>query len=183
MVDAQYMREISVATSLLTGLCAAGVLAFPARFSAMLAAFPRNRVLGIALTAVALLWSAMLLNNMTLGELGKYKHLLYILTPAAFFLVVFFLDELLAARAFGGLLMLYPTLMVDIARWHPSSWRLVVVSLAYIFVIAGMWITLSPFKFRTWTTALMATSFSRFATGFLLITVTALLLITAYRSG
>lgn len=183
ILDEHLLREISLLTAAMTGLFTACTLFAPTALSRVLAAFPRQRTAGIVLTAIALLWSAVLLNRMTLGELGKYKDLLYVLTPAAFFLVVIFLDELLAARAFGGLLMLYPTLMVDIARWHPSSWRLVVVTLAYILVIAGMWITLSPYKFRTWTAAMMATRASQVVTGSAFGISTILLLITAFVCG
>jgi hypothetical protein len=127
----------------------------PLALTGWFAAFPRHKPLGIILTGVALLWSAMLINQMTLGELSKYKFLLYLLTPLSFFLIIHYLDELLAARSFGGLLLLVPTVMVDAARWHPSEWRLVVVTLGYIMVIIGTWLVLSPFKFRVWTSWLM----------------------------
>lgn len=183
ILDEQYLREISLLTALLTGLLSAGLLLTPAKLSSLLFAFPRNRVAGIALTALSLLWSAYLINQMTLGELSKYKDLLFVLTPATFFLIIYFIDELLAARAFGGLLMLYPTLMVDIARWHPSPWRLVVVSVAYLMVVAGMWIVLSPYKFRLWTHAMLCSRTRQKLAGSFYALLTGLLLATAYMAG
>ena len=46
--------------------------------------------------------------------------------------------------------------MVDSARWVPSDWRLVLTCWAYVWVIAGMWFTISPWRLRdliTWATA------------------------------
>ena len=45
---------------------------------------------------------------------------------------------------------------VDSARWVDTSWRLVIVTWAYVWVIAGMWFTISPWRLRDlidWNTA------------------------------
>lgn len=128
-------------------------------------AFPRNRFFGFALTAIGLVWSALYIDQMSLGELGKYKWLLYILTPLSFYFIVQYLDDLLASRALGGILMLYPTIMVDSARWIPSSSRYVLIITAYVMVVLGIWLVLSPFKFRIWTDALTARPVLRAASG------------------
>jgi hypothetical protein len=39
---------------------------------------------------------------------------------------------------------------MDIARWHDSSWRIVMMLLAYLIVIKGMLLVLGPFRFRKW---------------------------------
>ena len=46
--------------------------------------------------------------------------------------------------------------MVDSARWHPSEWSLVITVWAYVLVVAGIWITISPWRLRdliNWKTA------------------------------
>lgn len=111
-------------------------------------AFPRNKAIGMALTAVALTWSAWLLMKMDMGGLDKWKPLLYVLTPLTFILVVLLVDELLAARALGGLLLLVPAPILTAAQWHASPFRLVIVILSYLLVVAGMILVLSPFRFR-----------------------------------
>lgn len=151
----EQLALISLFTALLFGALGGLMLFRPTLAAALFATFPRHKSTAMALTTIALIWSALLVNRMTLGELSQYKNLLYVLTPLAFFLVLRYLDELLAPRALGGLLMLLPTLMTDAARWHHSSWRLVVVVVAYLMVIAGIWLMLSPYKFRVWTTSLM----------------------------
>lgn len=53
-------------------------------------------------------------------------------------------------------MILFAKLIVDTARWHESDWRLVLVTLAYIMVVTGMWLTASPWRMRDliqWATA------------------------------
>jgi hypothetical protein len=38
--------------------------------------------------------------------------------------------------------------MVDTARWVDSGWRLVIVTWAYMWILAGMWFTISPWRLR-----------------------------------
>jgi uncharacterized protein YjeT (DUF2065 family) len=74
----------------------------------------------------------------------------YLVAPLAFVLIVLFMDELLAARAFGGVLLLLGDPILDAIRWHDSPLRLVITSLTYVMVVAGMALVLSPYYFRTW---------------------------------
>jgi hypothetical protein len=175
----EHTGMISLATAGLIG-AASLLLALRGEATARwISQFPRNRFWGIVLSAIGLIWSAMLINNMTLGGLSQYKWLLYILTPLAFYLIIQYLDELLAPRALGGILMLYPTVMVEAARWHDSSWRLVVVGLAYVMVTFGAWLMLCPFKFRVWGSALASTPSRRMAAAIVLVVLTILLILSA----
>jgi len=142
------LRTIAwVLAAALAALSAPCVL-YPAQALDAIRRFPRNRPLGWVLAAVALLWSAWLVFHMSMESFDKYKPLLYVLTPLAFVLVVLFVDDLLAARAFGGLLALIPAPMLDAAQWHESPWRFVVVVLAYVMALAGMALILSPYHLR-----------------------------------
>jgi len=115
-----------------------------------IAAFPRYRVAAWVLAAVDLVWAAWHLYHMPLGILERYKPLLFILTPVAFGLIVTFVDELLAARALGGLFLLLPTPMLLTARWQPVFPSYIVLVLAYILVVKGMILVLNPYMFRRW---------------------------------
>jgi formate hydrogenlyase subunit 3/multisubunit Na+/H+ antiporter MnhD subunit len=67
-----------------------------------------------------------------------------------------FVQDFLPVRGLAVLLLLLAKLMVDTARWEDTEWRLVIVVLAYIWVIAGMWFTISPWRVRDmlyWATA------------------------------
>jgi len=114
----------------------------------LLARLPRNRWAAWALTAVDLAWAAWLLNQTPLGRFEGAKEYLPVLAPAAFFAVVFLMDELLAARALGGLLILVPAPLLDAARWHGSPLRLVVTVVAYVMAVQGILLVLSPYKLR-----------------------------------
>lgn len=154
------MTELAKLTVILGGVLLAlyGVMAVrPQQACDWIVRFPRHRLTGSILAVVALLWSAKLLNEMPMESLDKYKSLLWILTPVSIMLVVMFMEELLAARALGGLLALVPVPLLDAARAHPSPWRLVIVVLAYAMAIKGMALLLSPYLFRKWALVLLAT--------------------------
>jgi hypothetical protein len=120
----------------------------PAQVRRMLDALPRHTLTGWALAAVDLLWVAWLINETSLGRFDNWKPALYFLTPLSFYLLIQYLDELLTVRALGGLLLLLAAPVLDIARWHTSDWRLVIAGLAYLWVVMGMFLVMSPHLFR-----------------------------------
>ncbi|MEI6515678.1 MAG: hypothetical protein WCO77_06860 [bacterium] len=120
----------------------------PALARQALQAFPRSLWAGGILAAVALAWSAWEANNMTLGVIDAYKSWLWVVGPVLYLLVMFFMNELLAARALGGILMLSASPILELQRVHESSWAVVMGVWAYIIVVAGMVLMLSPFRFR-----------------------------------
>ena len=125
------------------------LLTAPAAAARALAAFPRNLWVGRALAAVALAWSAWLAWDMPMGFVDAYKQWLYVLTPVAYLLVIWLMDEMLAARAFGGLLLLVAEPVLAAARQPGlSNWRLTLVVLVYVWVVAGMALVLGPYWFR-----------------------------------
>lgn len=137
-------------------------------------AFPRNAMLGWLLTTVSLVWAAWLLYNVPLPrldvfqriiDLEKMKPSLLVLTPLFIYLVGRFVDELLAARALGGILILIPAPILDAIRWPTNSLRLPVTILCYVLVIEGIVLILSPYLFRRQAERLLATDRSARITG------------------
>jgi len=120
----------------------------PARIRAGVAAFPRSVWPGRILAAIDLVWAAYELSLMHLGMFDAWKVHLYWLTPVAIVLCIVYLDELLSPRALGGFLLLLAGPVLDIARWHPSPWRLVVTVIAYLWILLGLTFLLSPWWFR-----------------------------------
>lgn len=139
------------ALTVLAGL--AGLLA-PAPVRAGLNRFPRHAGAGRLLAGLALVWVAWIVLHAQLGRFAWLKPGVYVLAPVSFALMVLFMDELLAVRALGGVLLLLGDPILDAIRWHDSPWRLVVTTLTYIMVTAGMMLVLSPYYFRTWAGAL-----------------------------
>ncbi len=145
------MSELSI-VALLLGLLALTVgglsLLIPARIRAGLAAFPRSIWPGRILAVIDLIWASYNLTLMHLGMFDAWKVHLYWLVPVAIFLCVKYLDELLSPRALGGLFLLAAGPVLNIARWHPSEWRLIVTVIAYVWILIGLTFLLSPWWFR-----------------------------------
>jgi len=134
----------------LIGAVFAPLLIRPAVFRRISRDFPRNRLAGWALLAVDVWWSAVLLLKMDMGGLNKFKPLIYVLAPILFVLTAVFVDELLSGRALGGLLALIPAPIIDLARFHESPLRLLVISVCYALVLMGIILMLSPYRLRRW---------------------------------
>jgi len=120
----------------------------PGRSRAWIGKFPRNKRAAWVLTAVDLAWAAWLLIGTPLGRFEDLKPYVYVVAPVAFFLIVTFMDELLAARALGGLFLLIPAPLLAVARWHESHLRIVVLLLAYAMAVAGVALVMGPYHFR-----------------------------------
>lgn len=111
-------------------------------------AFPRNRTAALLFTLVNVIWVAVMVYHAPLGRFEWVKPYMYILAPATFFAVIFFMDELLAPRMLGGFLLLAANPALNAARWHDSAWRYVLTVLVYFWIVWAMIIMLSPYRFR-----------------------------------
>lgn len=120
----------------------------PAFFRRVATSFSRNVPAAWVLTAIDVAWVAWVIFHASLGRFEGLKPLLYVAAPVSFFAMVFFMDELLAPRALGGLLLLLANPVLISARWLDTPWRLVMVVIAYVWVIAGITFVLSPFRLR-----------------------------------
>jgi len=145
VTDLQVVAFLLAAAFAAAGVAAAGA---PARVREWARRFPRDKWCGRVLTTVDLVWVAWLLFRAPLGRFESLKPALYLLTPVAIVLVACFLDELLAPRALGGALLLAPDPMLQAAQWHESSLRFLVSGPAYVLVVLGMALLLSPHLFR-----------------------------------
>jgi uncharacterized protein YjeT (DUF2065 family) len=145
------MMPLSTAAYLLGGVIMAlhlPALLAPGWLRVQLRALPRGRIPARLFTGAALFWVAWIVFHAPLGRFDAYKPALFVLTPLAFFLITHFLDELLAPRALGGLLLLAANPLLNLARWHDSPLRLVVTVICYLAVVAGIILVLSPYRFR-----------------------------------
>ena len=127
------------------GLLACLAPAFAARAAH---AFPRHVWVGRWLAAAAWTWSGWALYVMPLELLEPVRQYIPWLALAAIPLSWIWMSDLLACRALGGLRTLFPCPLLHVARVHPSAWRLVVVSLAYVAIVAGMDLILYPYHLR-----------------------------------
>lgn len=138
----------------LAGLGAAGLAAaaaligFPGMLRRGLDAFPRSKMPGWILSAIGTFWVTWVVYHAALGRFEFVKPLVPYAGVALFAALVYFLDELLAPRALGGLLLLVANPVLMGIRWTGSGWRIVPVLFAYAWVVAGCALMLHPWLFR-----------------------------------
>ena len=65
-----------------------------------------------------------------------------------------FVQDFLAVRGLAVVLLLLAKLMVDTGRpsLPQTPWVMVIQTWAYVLVVAGMWLTVSPWRLRDWLT-------------------------------
>ena len=124
------------------------VLVLPEKMSRVLNAVPRQLIVGYVLTAIAWSWAGYALWTMDLDLINPYKRYLPIAVAACIPLTCWWMENLLAFRALGAILMLFPYELLHVARVHQSPWRLVLVTFAYICIVKGMVLVLYPWHMR-----------------------------------
>lgn len=120
------------------------------RAVALAKSFPRHRGWGIALLAAGTVWSFFLVSYMDMGEFFTWRRWLLMLLPVTFFLVITYVPEFLAVRSLGTLMLLGASPVLHAAFLQPQTSRLLLPSLAYAWVLAGMFLVGMPFLMRDW---------------------------------
>ena len=78
----------------------------------------------------------------------EYRVVVYLGAPLIYMAAVFLMDELLSVRAFGAVLLLLPQPIIDAAFVCDYPSRLIMITFAYVLVIAGSILVWSPYLFR-----------------------------------
>lgn len=128
----------------------------PAGFASAMRRFPRYTPLGCLLTLLATAWFLHYVSLETNQDFVALKPMLYIAFGAVGVGTCLFVRDFLPVRGCAALSLLLAKLMVDTARDADTAWRLVIVTWAYVLVLAGMWFTISPWRMRDiiqWSTA------------------------------
>lgn len=111
----------------------------------------------MALLSIDFLWAMLIMSYMDMGEFFNLRSKFMFLMPVAFVLVLIFVKEFLAVRAFGALLLLVSGPVLTAAFLQPPASRLLVPVLAYVWIIAGMFFVGMPFVMRDWVNWVTAT--------------------------
>lgn len=125
--------------------------------------FPRSRAAGTVLIIVAAVWSLLLISNMDLGEFARLRNVMIVGIVAGAFLSWRYVEEFLAVRAFGMILLLAAEPLLEAAFLRPEISRLLLVALAYGWIVMGLfwvglpwlmrdqiaWVTANPRRFRS----------------------------------
>ncbi len=134
--------------SLFLLLSGAAALMAPVKMTALLAGFCRSRILGVVLCCIAWAWAGYALWVLPIDFLMPYHKYIPFLIAVCIPLTCIGMENLLPCRALGAILVLYPYTLLQVARVHPSPWRILLVSIAYISIIKGMTLILYPWKMR-----------------------------------
>jgi len=129
-------------------LMGAAIAAAPAPLSRFYNTLPRSAVAGYILSTIAWIWAGYALWTMNLDFLMAFQKFIPVAVLVCIPLTWLWLDNLLPCRALGGILTLFPYELLHVARVHPSPWRLVLVALAYLCIVKGMFLLLYPWKMR-----------------------------------
>jgi hypothetical protein len=131
-------------------------LANPGAFRDALRKFPRQTGAGYVLMAIATGWFLWHVKQENIADFSAFKPIMY----AGFGLLglgtCIFLKDFLAVRGLALVLLLLAKLVLDAQRWEVSNWRWVLGGWAYLWIIAGIWFTVSPWRCRDlieWKTA------------------------------
>ena len=130
----------------------------PAAFAAAVRKFPRSLPWGYALMLLGTAWFVWNLSQESIADFAAFKTPLLGAFAAIGIGTCVFVQDFLAVRGLAIVLLLLAKLMVDTGRpsLEVTPWVLVFQSWAYVLVVAGMWLTVSPWRLRdllNWATA------------------------------
>jgi hypothetical protein len=133
-------------------------VAKPGPYTATVRTFPRSTPWGVGLMLIATVWFVWNVSQESIADFAAYKNYLLLGFAAVGVGSMMFVRDFLAVRGLAVVILLLAKLMVDVARPHLSdtSWVLIIQFWAYGLVIAGMWLTISPWRMRDlidWSTA------------------------------
>jgi hypothetical protein len=130
----------------------------PAAFATAVRKFPRSVPWGYALMLLGTAWFVYNLSQESISDFAAYKNLLFAGFAAVGIGSCIYVQDFLAVRGLAVIFLLLAKLMVDTGRPHLAQTPLVLIIQAwgYLLVLAGMWLTVSPWRLRdflNWATA------------------------------
>lgn len=152
------LSTLSILLGLIVGLPQIYGMVRPAAFAAAVRKFPRSLPWGIGLMALGTVWFLYNLSQESIADFSVYKPHLMAGFAAVGLGACIFVQDFLAVRGLAVVLLLLAKLMVDTGRpaLTQTHWVLVNQTWAYVLVMAGMWLTISPWRLRdfvVWGTA------------------------------
>ena len=123
-------------------------LILPQQTQIWLKGFPRSVFLGTLLLVVAAVWFYWLVSTMDLGEFDRFRTAFKIGTPIAAVLTGLYVQEFLAARSLGMVVLLAAEALLEAAWMRPEMSRLWLVSLVYVWLTAALFWVGMPYTLR-----------------------------------
>jgi hypothetical protein len=122
----------------------------PARFRETLRRFPRSDTWGYILVLTGTAWFLWNLQLENISDFAPYKPIMLLGFSAIGIFTCVFVRDFLAVRGLAIVLLLLAKVALDTQRWADTDWKNVITIWAYIWILAGIWFTVSPWYFRDW---------------------------------
>ncbi|MDZ4286424.1 MAG: hypothetical protein U0984_00605 [Prosthecobacter sp.] len=126
---------------------------------AFLTALPRSYGWGAILLTIDFAWGMLILMNMDMGEFFFLRKPFLIVVTLGYLGMLVYVKEFLAVRALGALMLLAAGPVLAAAFLQPPVTRLLLPTLAYAWILVGMFFVGMPFLLRDWITWLLAREF------------------------
>lgn len=120
----------------------------PDRFAEMLRRFPRSELWGFILMPLGTVWFLYYLKTDDIADFTPFKPVLFLGFAVVGFGACVFVRDFLAVRGLAVVSLLLSKVVLDTARWADTSWRLVLVVLAYLWICSALVFTVSPWRLR-----------------------------------
>lgn len=152
LADILYANLSLKAVSILLGVIYLMSHAFAAvqkeTFTTWLKKFPRNQGATQVLLVTCILWTLWILWNLNIGNFQNWRIPLLVAAPVIYFLLTKFAPPFLGVRLLGCLLLLAAAPVLQACFLRPESLRLILVVMAYIWIVIGMILVGKPYLLR-----------------------------------
>jgi hypothetical protein len=118
------------------------------KLTPFLKALPRNTRVGTGVLAVCFVWAIIIWKEMDLGEFYNLERPVLLILVVGFFAVSHYVKEFLAVRAIGFFLILAAAPVLHAAFLEPPVTRLLLVALAYAWILVGFFWVGMPYLMR-----------------------------------
>ncbi len=152
------LKTLTVALGIAMAVPQVFGIARPAAFAAAVRKFPRSLPAGIVLMLLGTAWFLWNFSQESISDFAALRPYLTAGFAAVGIGACIVVQDLLAVRGLAVVMLLLAKLMVDTGRpmLGVTHWVLVIQVWAYLLVIVGMWLTISPWRLRdflNWATA------------------------------
>lgn len=149
------MSDLKLSTlAMVLGLFVALLNAFgvlkPKSFAEAARKFPRYTPAGYVLTLLATAWFLYYLSLESVSDFASMKKYFYLIFGGVGLGTCLFVRDFLPVRGLAVVLLLLAKLMADLGRplLAETPWVLIIQAWAYLFVVVGIWFTISPWRMR-----------------------------------
>jgi multisubunit Na+/H+ antiporter MnhG subunit len=152
------LSSFAIGLGLVFALPAVFGLTAPDKFRNAMREFPRSNTWGWFLMLLGTAWFVYNVGQEQVADFQSYKKILLTFFAGVGIASCIFVRDFLAVRGAAVVMLLLAKGMVDTGRplLGASGWVVLWQAWAYVFVVAGIWLTVSPWRLRDfihWATA------------------------------